>query len=199
MPKEEDRKHWGYRSRADGVISITLDNNMWDWLYNHRSSVRLVEELPQPGFEIFIPREVEIEHLAIPEKGGKQALRQFIADTIAECRIQTTSYFGFAAEDGEVERHGTFGFGTFIELDEVRRLQEMRHFYGTRRPSGLARDEGDVMLANQSCFSVVLSCDSKPGALRYAQERGGKVLFVDVCNARKDALRAAVLAVLEQS
>jgi hypothetical protein len=199
MQQEEDRKHWGYRPRADGVISITLDSNMWNWLYKHCSSVRLVEELPQPRFEIFIPREVEIEHLAIPEKEEKRSLRQFIADTIAECRVQTTSYFGFGAEEGEVDRHGTFGFGTFIELDEVRRLEEMRHFYGTRRPSGLARDEGDVMLANQSCFSVVLSCDSKPGPLTYAQERGGKVLFVDERHARQDALRMAVLALLEKS
>jgi uncharacterized glyoxalase superfamily metalloenzyme YdcJ len=31
-------------------------------------------------------------------------------------------------EEVEVERHGTFEFGTFIELAEVRRLYEMRYF-----------------------------------------------------------------------
>lgn len=198
MQEEANRGHWRYRYRPDGIHSITLDSNIWNWLYKHRSNVRLLDELPRPKFEIFMPREVEIEHLAIPREGEKRALRQFISDSIAECRITTTSYFGFAAEQGEVERHGTFGVGTFIELDDVRRLEEMRHFYGARRPSGLARDEGDVMLANQSCSSVVLSCDSKPGPLTYARERGGKILFVDACHARQGALRAAVLELIEK-
>lgn len=199
MNDEAYRDIWSYKPRADGVISVTLDNNMWNWLYEHRSSIRLAEELPQLQFAIFIPREVEIEHLAIPDKEEKQSLKQFIAETIVECDVQTTSYFGFAAPEGEVDRHGAFGVGTFIELEEVHRLGEMRHFYGRRRPSGLARNEADVMLASQSCSSVVLSCDSKPGPLTYAQERGGKVLFVDGSHARRDALGAAILTLVGNS
>lgn len=190
-----NRERWRFRPRADGVIPVNLDNNMWDWLFEQRTCVRLSEELPRPRFQIFIPREVEIEHQSIPVE--KQELRKFIDDTITENGIQTTRFFGFAAKDGEVERCGSFGFGTFIELDEVARLEEMRNFHGRPRPTGLARNEGDVMLASQSCYSVVLSRDSKPGALMYARERGGKVLTVDNRHVGQGSLRAAILALLE--
>jgi hypothetical protein len=191
MP-DDAKALWTYKPRADGIIPLNLDNNMWNWLFKYRSVIRLVEELPQPEFKIFIPREVEIEHQAIPKSEDKLALTDFIGDTISECDIETTAHFGFAAEAGEVERCGGFNFGTFIELDEVHRIDEMRNFYGSRRPSGLARDEADVQLANQSCYTVVLSRDSKAGPLTYAKERGGKVLFVDDRHAQPGALRAAV-------
>ena len=51
--------HWQYVKRSDGRIAITLDNKVWNFLFQR--NVDLAAELPLDRFAIFITREVEIE------------------------------------------------------------------------------------------------------------------------------------------
>jgi hypothetical protein len=87
--------HWPYTKRPDGRIAITLDNNVWDFLFDR--GIDLASELPSEDFAVFITREVEIEGSAIPDDPSKTALKGYIAQAISSCDIQTISVFGFAS------------------------------------------------------------------------------------------------------
>ena len=56
--------NWQYTKRGDGLIAVTLDNNVWDFLF--KGTIDLAAELPSDEFFISITREVEIESMAIP-------------------------------------------------------------------------------------------------------------------------------------
>jgi hypothetical protein len=123
---------------------------------------------------------VEIEHLAIKEQKCP-GLRQFIQDTIKSCAIVTAGYFGFATP-GEPQRRMPFNQGTLMP-DEVRmRLAALRERFPRKDKvmgSGLVANETDISLANHAFTSVVVTCDeSLP--LRFAAERGGKVVELDL-------------------
>lgn len=189
---------WRYQPRPDGLVSVSLDNNIWDWLFGHRDILRLSEELPSDRFVLFIPREVEIEHQAIPvHKPGKLEKRDFIAETIRHCGIRTIGDLGFAAPPGVVQRRLGFGAGTFRSHLDNARTAAMRHFLENRtRPTGLAGNEADLRLAVFAFSSVVLTRDHEAGPLRFARERGGKVLRVNDGHAHPGCLAAAILATL---
>lgn len=189
---------WYYQARPDGLVAVSLDNNVWDWLFEHRNTLDLSEELASDKFALFIPREVEIEHQAIPvRKPGKIEKRDFIAETIRACGIRTTGYFGFAAPPGVVQRHLAFGVGTFRSPLDGARTDAMRHFLQSKsRPTGLMGNETDLRLAVLSFSSVVLTRDEEAGPLQFARQRGGKVLLVKDEHARPGCLAAAILAIL---
>jgi hypothetical protein len=102
---------WQYTKRPDGNIALTLDNNVWNFLFDRRFN--LASELPSAEFIISIPREVEIEKEAIPVNASKSPLRDYIARTIAECGIKTDWVFGFATEGAGPQRSGGFDQGTW--------------------------------------------------------------------------------------
>jgi rRNA-processing protein FCF1 len=52
-----------HTKRPDGKIAITLDNNVWNSLYD--GQIDLAAELSSEKSAIYIPREVEIETLAL--------------------------------------------------------------------------------------------------------------------------------------
>jgi hypothetical protein len=172
---------WTYLKRPDGRIAVTLDNNVWNFLFE--KGLDLAAELPAAEFAIFIPREVEIESQAIPDGEEKAALRAFIARTIERAAVTTTFVFGFAHDGPGPQRVGGWGQGTWQSQTE-------REFYDAIRPlyllgrketkSQLTRNEGDAAVAAQSFFSIVLTCENlqKTGPLRYAAERGGRVLYL---------------------
>jgi hypothetical protein len=62
-----------YRTRTHGRIAVTIDSNVWDLF--HRLDLRLSTELPNNRFLLFIPREIEIEIVAIPAHHDKEALK----------------------------------------------------------------------------------------------------------------------------
>ena len=94
--------HWQYTKRPDGKIAITLDNNVWDFLFQR--GIDLASELPPEEFALSITREVEIETLAIPANASKAALKDYIARTIVNCGIRTISVFGFATNGPAASR-----------------------------------------------------------------------------------------------
>ena len=100
---------WQYTKRSDGKIAITLDNNVWNYLF--QKNVDLSSELPPERFALFITREVEIETFAIPDEESKRELKAYIARTIASSDIQTTWVFGFAHEGPGPQRCGGFDVG----------------------------------------------------------------------------------------
>lgn len=166
-----------YQRRADGRIAVTIDSNVWDLF--QRLDLRLTVELPVTRFVSFIPREIEIELAAIPDRPDKAALKAYIAREMADNAIGVTAAFGFASQAMGPERRGSFGFGTFQSEDARAFYAAVRQPYLLDRPvrgSGLTDNEGDAAAAALSLSSVVLTLDLKPGPIRAALDHGGKVL-----------------------
>jgi hypothetical protein len=115
---------WKYTKRPDGRIAITLDNNVWDFLF--LNGLDLASELPLDRFAISITREVEIETSAIPTNPSKTALKDYIARTIVNCNIRTTSVFGFATAGPKPQRVGGVGPGTWQSRTEAEFTQRSK-------------------------------------------------------------------------
>jgi hypothetical protein len=177
----EGKMNWKYTRRDDGIIAVTLDNNVWDFLYQRK--IDLAAELPSNEFAIFITREVEIERMAIPDNESKAALRSYIDQTIAKCGIRTTSVFGFATDGPGPQRVGGFDQGTFQSQTEREFYDSIRERYllgKTETNSQLTQNEADAAVAAQSFFSIALTCEKpgKSGPLRFASQHGGAVLYL---------------------
>ncbi len=188
---------WPYVPRSDGLIAVTLDNNVWNYLFE--KNVDVAGELPCSAFAIFITREVEIETSAIPDIEGKAALKDYIAWTIAGSGIKTTSVFGFARLGPGPQRFGGFGQGTFQSQTERDFYNAIRDKYLIEKPetgSQLTKNEADAAVAAQSFSSIVLTWErrTKPGPLRFASEQGGKVLYLRDLDPNKPNLGASVAA-----
>jgi len=187
--------HWQYTKRRDGKIAITLDNNVWDFLF--LNGVELVSELPADKFAIFITREVEIEASAIPDRESKKALKEYIARTIVASGIRTTSVFGFAHHGPGPQRRGGFDVGTWQSPTEQEFYAAIRERFligKGQKKSELFDNEGDAAVAAQSFFSIALTCElpDKAGPLRFAAEHGGKVLYLDGFDRSRLTLRAFI-------
>jgi hypothetical protein len=173
--------NWQYTRRSDGLIAITLDNNVWDFLFARK--IDLGAELPSDEFVVFITREVEIESMAIPDTESKTTLKDYIGRTIAHCGIKTTTVFGFATDGPSPQRVGGFDQGTWQSQTERKFYDAIRqqYLFGRRGTnSQLTRNEADAAVAAQSFSSIALTCENprKPGPLRFAAEHGGKVLYL---------------------
>jgi hypothetical protein len=183
---------WQYTKRSDGKIAITLDNNVWNFLFDR--NIDLAAELPPECFAIFITREVEIEKDAIPEKETTIALKRYIMRTIASADIRTTSVFGFAHEGPGPQRHGGFDVGVWQSPTETEFYAAIRDRFligKSQRNSQLSDNEGDAAVAAQSFSSLAITCElpGKPGPLRFAAEHGGKVLYLDAFGGSSLTLR----------
>jgi hypothetical protein len=193
--------HWQYTKRPDGKIAITLDNNVWDFLF--QKGMDLASELPSAEFAIFITREVEIETLAIPTTISKIALKDYIARAIVRCDIKTTSVFGFATNGPGPQRVGGFGQGTWQSQTETEFYAAIRERYliGRREThSQLTKNEADAAVAAQSFFSIALTCElpNTSGPLRFAAENGGKILYLEGFDRNGLTLKAYVTTVYQQ-
>ena len=188
---------WQYRKRTDGKIAVALDNNVWNFLFDRK--LNLASELPSDEFVIFIPREIEIETGAIPSKESKAALKEYIAQTIAECGIETDWIFGFATKGPGPQRYGGFGHGTWQGKTESEFYAAIRQRFLVGQPemgSQLTRNEGDAAVAAKSFSSVVLTCESRKvsGPLRFASEHGGAILYLDTFGGSGQTLKEFVTA-----
>jgi len=194
---------WPYKKRTDGKIAITLDNNVWDFLF--LKQIDLAVELPPEEFAIFITREVEIETLAIPAADPtKAALKDYIARTIVSCDIKTTSVFGFASSHGPgPQRLGGFGQGTWqsqTEREFYAAIRERYLFGKGEKNSQITGNEADAAVAAQSFFSIALTCEraDKSGPLRFAAEHGGKILYLEGFDRSGLTLKAYVASFYQQ-
>jgi hypothetical protein len=183
--------------RDDGLIAVTLDNNVWDFLL--KKKMNLAAELPSNEFAISMTREVEIESMAIPDRDSKTSLKDYIARTIMQCGITTTSVFGFATDGPGPQRVGAFGHGHFQSQTEREFYNAIRAQYliGQKEMnSQLTKNEGDAAVAARSFFSIVLTCEkrSKTGPLRFAAERGGKILYLPEIDKTGKSLKASISA-----
>jgi hypothetical protein len=146
---------WQYTRREDGLIAVTLDNNVWNFLFDRK--IDLAAELPADAFAIFITREVEIESTAIPDTESKSMLKDYIARTINRCGITTTSVFGFAHNGPGPQRVGGFDQGTWQSQTEREFYDAIRPLYLVRKKetnSQLTKNEGDAAVAAQSFFQL---------------------------------------------
>jgi hypothetical protein len=193
---EEEIHTWHYTKRPDGKISVTLDSNVWNFLFD--GGVNLASELPSDEFAIFITREVEIETEAISAT-SKATLMEYIAQAIADSGIKTTSVFGFASEGPGPQRCGGFDQGVWQSQTEREFYAAItqRFLVGRReKRSQLTENEGDAAVAAQSFFSIVLTCESSKinGPLRYAREHGGAVLHLGEFDRSKQTLKEFIVA-----
>jgi hypothetical protein len=192
---------WQYKKRPDGKIAVTLDNNVWNFLFDR--GLNLASELPSAELVISIPREVEIEAEAIPPKGSKVPLKEYIARTIAECDIKTLWVFGFSGKGSGPQRVGGFGQGTWQGKTESEFYSAIRQRFLVGQPemgSQLARNEGDAAVAAKSFSSIVLTCESRKvnGPLRFAYENGGAILYLDTFDGSGQTLKEYVAAFYQQ-
>lgn len=166
-----------YQRRSDGLIAVMVDSNVWNLF--HALDLCLALELPPEKFRLYIPREVEIEIAPLSAREDKADLHQYIRAQIIKCDIPTTAVFGVAHQGEGPQRHGGFGFGTFQSECE-RQFYDLvrdRFLIGKSSRKGiLTGNEADSALGAASFSSVVLTCDLKPGPLKFAQDNGGKVL-----------------------
>jgi hypothetical protein len=166
-----------YQRRPDGFVAVTIDSNVWNLFFDLR--LDLTTELPPDCFKLFIPREVEIELAAIPDRADKMALKDYIRVQVDAGNVQTQYVFGFAHDGHGPQRYGGFDIGTWQSETEREFYDLIRDQYllGKKATnSELFQNEGDAALGANSFSSIVLTCDFKPGPLRVALENGGKVL-----------------------
>jgi hypothetical protein len=159
-------------------ISVYLDNNVWDFLFERKLDLSAV--LPRPEFCICITREAEFEIPPIPPE--KTELKAFIDETIAKCDIKVDSLFGFYDESlpPDKQRVGGFDVGRWASADEIAFINQQKTPVGTlkkNRKTGLYKNEADVSLAARSFHSVVLTHD-KSGPINEAYRQGGKVVYL---------------------
>jgi hypothetical protein len=184
------RERWTYDRRTDGRVAVTLDNNVWNLLFE--DAVDLAAEFPIDKFALFIPREVEIEATAItnPE------LSKFIQNSIRRADVVTTAVFGF--DTGErPQRMAPMGFGTFQSVKEAEIRAAMRGYLGSKQKgSGLYRNEGDLAVAVASFSSIVVTAErsSKRGPLKFASQSGGRIVYLERGQRKTVRLRDRVLA-----
>ncbi len=193
--------NWQYTRRGDGLIAVTLDNNVWDFLFEKK--IDLAAALPADEFKIFITREVEIESMAIPGTESKTIFKDYIAQTIAQCGIKTTAVFGFATDGPGPQRVGGWGQGTWQSQTEREFYDAIRPLYlfGRRKTnSQLTQNEADAAVAALSFFSIALTCErpGKSGPLRFAAEHGGKILYLRVIDRGGLPLKAHISALHDE-
>jgi hypothetical protein len=190
--------HWQFTKRTDGKIAVTLDNNVWNFLFERR--IDLASERPPEQYAIFVTREVEIEACAIPATASKAELKDYIARTIVTCGVRTTSVFGFARAEPGPERLGGFGQGSWqssTEREFYAAISEQYLIGKGQTGSELWKNEGDAAIAAQSFFSIALTCErpnNKPGPLRFAAEHGGKILHLNGLDESGKTLRGFIEA-----
>lgn len=161
------------------LLTIYLDNNVWDFLFARR--IDLSVALPRDRFCLAITREAEFEIPAIPD--DKVELKAFIEDSIARCGVRTDSFFGFFDESlpADQQRCAGFDIGRFASEDELEYMRRQRTPLGEPGPirkTGLHKNEADRALALRSTHSVVLTLDAKKGPINTAYREGGKVVFL---------------------
>ncbi len=170
-----------YSRREDGMISVVIDSNAWNYLFE--KGIDLFSELPPDKFLLFIPREIEIEIEAIPNNESKRELIAYIRQSVADCDVKTTHVFGFFTQNTKVQIYGGFGFGTFQSATELEFYDLIRDQYiigKACRNSGLGTNVADAAVAAKSFYSIVLTNENpnKSGPLRVAFDRGGNVLYL---------------------
>ncbi|GLI98803.1 MULTISPECIES: hypothetical protein [unclassified Sphingobium] len=166
-----------YTARADGRVAVTIDSNVWDQFF--ALGFDLAAELPVTRFALFVPREIEIEIAAIPDRPDKVALKAYIREQMRDASVKVSAVFGFTTQKGP-QRRGGFGFGTFQSEDARAFYAAIREPFLIGKPtrnSQLSHNEGDAALGAASLASVVLTRDlKKAGPLRVARDHGGKLI-----------------------
>ncbi len=166
-----------YTARPDGRVAVTIDSNVWDQFF--ALGFDLAAELPVTRFALFVPREIEIEIAAIPDRPDKVALKAYIREQMRDASVKVSAVFGFTTQTGP-QRRGGFGFGTFQSEDARAFYAAIREPFLIGKPtrnSQLSHNEGDAALGAASLASVVLTRDlKKAGPLRVARDHGGKLI-----------------------
>lgn len=157
------------------LIDIYIDHNVWNFLFERK--IDLFKELPKIEFSLHLTREAEFEILPTPE-----IIQQFIKDTVDRCNIDVKRYFGFYQEqhDKSDQRFGGFDSGCWASEEEIEFIESQKLKLGTKKKikTRLFKNEADISLAARSLHSIVLTLDKKPGPLKNAHNRGGKVVFL---------------------
>ena len=157
------------------AISVFIDNNVWDYLFENRIALR--NELPFDEFNLSITREAEFEIQSSPPE--KAELKAFIESSLLSREVQTDSYFGFydPSLPQNEQRVGGWGVGRWASKEEIAFSQNQRPRIGSLKKSKLFANEADISIAARALKSVVLTFD-KRGAINDAYKQGAKIIYM---------------------
>jgi hypothetical protein len=189
------------RTQDDGamiehtVIHVYIDGCAWNYLFDRK--LDLLAELPAPEFSLYMTREVRIELEAIPEIGAhgsdKRALRDYIRNSLDRIPIFTVAPFGFrtckpAGAHSEPQVYSGFncgklhrgGFQSAKQRAYYASAEVRAHLAGSRRPTGLGRNQADASLAAHAEDAFILTDENpgKSGPIRDAADAGKKVVYL---------------------
>ncbi|WP_374556047.1 hypothetical protein [Aquitalea pelogenes] len=190
------------KPNQDLPISIYIDNNVWDFLYERK--LDLAAELPCEKFCICITREAEFEIPPIVNKNPE--LKRFIDDSIEKCLVKVDSFFGFYNESlpQNEQRVSGFNIGRFASQEEINFMIQQRiplkkkHIIKNQKTK-LYKEEADISIAARSFHSVVLSLDAKKGPINDAYRQGGKVVFLTDFDSSGMALSEFISYIISES
>ncbi|HHQ4779536.1 TPA: hypothetical protein ACSP0C_003292 [Aeromonas veronii] len=195
----KSEKEKGGEQKANIPISVFIDNNVWNLLFEHK--IDISQELPRPDFGLSITREATFE--IEPLRTKKPELYDFIMNSIDSSQIEEDCFFGFYDETlpPEKQRNGGFGCGRFIsqeESDYLVSLNENINRNSVRKATGLFKNEADVSVTIRSIHSIVLTLDVKPGPLRKAMDCGMKVISLEQFDPSGESLKEYIMRELPQ-
>ncbi|EDM25469.1 hypothetical protein LNTAR_25410 [Lentisphaera araneosa HTCC2155] len=175
-------------------ITIYLDNNIWDFLFENQINIH--DEFPTELFDICITKEVSFETEAIK---NQQEKIEFIRSA-RDRGVKVRSLFGFKDErhSEEKQRSGGWdeGFWSCSEIENFRAtLKERfsREDQAKKASTDLYKNEADIDLAARSVVDIVLSLDEKRGStngpLNVAFEAGHNIVFLTDFLPQSESLR----------
>lgn len=151
-------------------FNLFIDNNAWDVFFDEQ--IDLLQELPQNEFCLFMTKEAEFEIPQMPEEK-----RRYVENILQQEAIKTDGLFGFEDPNLPSDEQRVVGFdcGRFCPTEESEFISS-ESIGGTKRPTGLYKNEADISLAARSLHSVVLTCDGKKALKRAKNNHGGTII-----------------------
>lgn len=144
------------------ATNVFIDCNVWDHFFEN--GFDLCAELPQPQFNLYITKEVEVEIGHMPE-----AKMAYVKKYLENGSVKSRSFFGFSEETPNAPASLHSGFGEEGNLGVGWRMAEEceidfiknQKIGSNKRPTELLKNHTDVFLAAQAFRSVILTYDAK--------------------------------------
>lgn len=179
------------------MISIYIDNNVWDFLF--KNGLNLRDYFPAEKYRILISKHGRFEITQMPDAPDRVQLKNYIFSVLAK-DVEEQHTFGFfnPTHSESEQRNAGFGMGAFTSVSENEERARLKAQYGTTQKRKetliLYKQEADIELGALSLTNFVLTLDKKDGPLKSASENGGKVIFLnEICpSLGAEALELAV-------
>lgn len=180
-------------------MNIFIDNNVWDYFYNH--DLDLIKYFPIDKYKLCITKHGKYEVQQMPD--SCKGLIKYVNKNLEQF-IEVDSAFGFYNLDipADEQRGSGYGEGRYISQEESRISSELTKKYGTsikrKHTQILFQQEADIELATRALENTVLTFDAKKGPLKEISEKGGKVLFLSTKEAQEKTVECFMSTLLDK-